>query len=89
MKLDLRTYQVNEAPEMGEARFDHSSLALGDFLFAIGGMKDASNHSKSIECLNITQMLAWSTVLISNSHVARERAAAVAVSATKFAVFGG
>ena len=87
--LDLRKYQEREVPEMIEARYGHSFLALGDFLYATGGMKDASNPSKSIECLNVTQMIAWSTILQSDSHVARKNAAAVAVSATKFAVFGG
>ena len=57
--LDLRKYQEKEVPEMIERRFNHSSVALGDFLFAIGGMIDACNYSKSIKCLNITEMFAW------------------------------
>ena len=67
---------------MIQARFLHSSIVLGDFIFVTGGKINASEYSGKIECLNLIAKLAWETLLESELYVKRERASVTAISAT-------
>ena len=51
-QLDTSTNKHSLLPDMNQARSHHSSLALGKYLFVIGGMDDDNIVSSSIESLD-------------------------------------
>ena len=87
--LDLKTLAEEEVSELNQARWGHSSIALGDNLFVMGGKVSATKWCSSIECYNFLLRQAWSTLIESYEHVARYYAAIAAINADKVVVFGG
>ena len=87
--LDLRTLAEEEVSELNYARWGHSSIALGDNMFVMGGRVSATDGCSSIECFNFISRQVWSTLIESNEQVARYSAAVAAISSDKIVVFGG
>ena len=53
--LDLKSHDEEDAPDLNQARHSHSSMVLGDYLYAMGGSISSTQCSGSIECLNMIQ----------------------------------
>ena len=87
--FDLKLKRWSHLPDFNQARFDHGSLSLEDNLFIIGGRSNNNTMIDSIEYIKFGTVTSWSIFAQNDNLLKREIPAVSAISATKFAVYGG
>ena len=88
-QYDLKNKSWKSMPKLNHARSSCLAIVLQSRIFVVGGQDAASNLVGSLECLDIHAGSAWSLLVEDNQLFKRTNAAVVAVSDTKFVVFGG
>ena len=88
--FNIVTNRWGKLPNMLQARFRHSSVALDNRLFVMGGVISNHAYAGSIEFLVRSSVAdGWQTVVEHNDLIKRSFTGVAAISASKMVIFGG